>query len=44
MAVAVYAGTFDPLTKGHLDIMERAAAMFERSARFQSDFGKNGSD
>lgn len=25
---AVYPGSFDPLTKGHLDIIERAAALF----------------
>ncbi|MGQ9573253.1 MAG: pantetheine-phosphate adenylyltransferase [Dehalococcoidia bacterium] len=30
MAVAVYPGRFDPVTKGHLDITHRAAAMFER--------------
>ena len=30
MAVAVYPGRFDPVTNGHLDITQRAAAMFER--------------
>ncbi|MSQ22887.1 MAG: pantetheine-phosphate adenylyltransferase [Dehalococcoidia bacterium] len=30
MILAVYAGTFDPVTKGHIDIVERAAAMFDR--------------
>ena len=30
MVLAVYAGTFDPVTKGHLNIVERAAAMFDR--------------
>jgi len=30
LAVAVYPGRFDPVTKGHLDITRRAAAMFER--------------
>ena len=30
MHVAIYPGTFDPLTYGHLDIIERAAALFER--------------
>lgn len=29
MTTAVYPGTFDPLTKGHLDIIERAAALFD---------------
>lgn len=27
---AIYPGTFDPLTNGHLDIVTRAAAMFDR--------------
>jgi len=27
---AVYAGTFDPITNGHLDIIERAAGIFEK--------------
>jgi pantetheine-phosphate adenylyltransferase len=27
---AVYPGTFDPITSGHLDILERALAMFDR--------------
>lgn len=27
---AAYSGTFDPVTLGHLDIIERAAAMFPR--------------
>ena len=28
--VAVYAGSFDPVTNGHLHIVSRAAAMFDR--------------
>jgi pantetheine-phosphate adenylyltransferase len=28
--VAIYPGTFDPPTNGHLDIVERAAKMFDR--------------
>ena len=28
--VAVYPGTFDPITNGHLDILERALAMFDQ--------------
>jgi pantetheine-phosphate adenylyltransferase len=28
MVVAVYPGTFDPLTYGHMDIVERAAGLF----------------
>jgi pantetheine-phosphate adenylyltransferase len=27
--IAVYAGSFDPVTLGHLDLIERAAALFE---------------
>lgn len=27
---AIYPGTFDPITNGHIDIVSRAAAMFER--------------
>lgn len=27
---AIYAGTFDPITLGHLDILKRAAALFDR--------------
>lgn len=30
MRTAVYPGTFDPLTNGHLDILDRAAALFDR--------------
>jgi len=30
MAIAVYAGTFDPVTNGHLDIAIRAAGLFDR--------------
>ena len=29
-SIAVYPGTFDPITNGHLDILERALALFER--------------
>ena len=28
--VAVYPGTFDPITNGHLDILRRALALFDR--------------
>ena len=30
MATAVYAGTFDPVTYGHLDIIARAGQVFDR--------------
>ncbi len=29
MRIAVYAGSFDPITNGHVDLMERAAKLFE---------------
>ena len=31
MAVAVYPGTFDPLTRGHEDVMRRSARIFDRA-------------
>ena len=30
MTIAVYPGRFDPVTLGHLDIIERASVLFER--------------
>jgi pantetheine-phosphate adenylyltransferase len=30
MTIAVYPGTFDPITNGHLDILERALRLFDR--------------
>jgi pantetheine-phosphate adenylyltransferase len=30
MRVAIYPGTFDPITNGHLDIAQRAAQIFDR--------------
>jgi pantetheine-phosphate adenylyltransferase len=30
MAIALYPGSFDPITFGHLDIIERASRLFER--------------
>jgi pantetheine-phosphate adenylyltransferase len=30
MTIAVYAGTFDPITNGHLDVATRAARLFEK--------------
>jgi pantetheine-phosphate adenylyltransferase len=29
-SLAIYPGTFDPPTKGHLDIMERASSLFDQ--------------
>ena len=30
MVIAVYPGTFDPLTNGHLDVIRQGAALFDR--------------
>jgi pantetheine-phosphate adenylyltransferase len=30
MSVAVYPGSFDPITNGHIDILERALSVFDR--------------
>lgn len=30
MRIAIYPGSFDPVTKGHLDIIERAAGLFDK--------------
>ncbi len=30
MRVAIYPGSFDPLTNGHLDVIQRAAKLFDR--------------
>lgn len=30
MRIAVYPGTFDPVTNGHIDILHRAALLFDR--------------
>lgn len=30
MRIAIYPGSFDPITMGHLDIVQRAAAQFDR--------------
>ncbi len=30
MAIALYPGSFDPVTKGHVDIAERAAPLFDQ--------------
>ena len=30
MTIALYPGTFDPITNGHLDVVKRAAALFDK--------------
>ena len=30
MRIALYPGSFDPITNGHVDVMERAARLFDR--------------
>lgn len=30
MTLAIYPGSFDPITKGHLDVLQRASKLFDR--------------
>ena len=30
MRIAIYPGSFDPITNGHLDVVQRAARLFDR--------------
>ena len=30
MVTAIYPGTYDPVTNGHIDVIKRAAAIFDR--------------
>jgi pantetheine-phosphate adenylyltransferase len=39
--VAVYAGTFDPVTLGHVDLVRRAAALFPRVVVCVSEEGRS---
>lgn len=39
--IAVFAGTFDPMTNGHLDIIERGAALFDEFVVLVSSGGRD---
>lgn len=39
--VALFPGTFDPVTRGHLDIVRRAAALFDRLVVAVASAGKD---
>ena len=30
LEIAIYPGSFDPVTKGHLDVLKRAAGIFDK--------------
>ena len=30
MVIALYPGTFDPITNGHIDVVKRAAQLFDK--------------
>ncbi len=38
----IYPGSFDPVTLGHLDILERACALFDRVTILVAEMGKAG--
>jgi pantetheine-phosphate adenylyltransferase len=40
MRTAIYPGSFDPLTNGHLDIIQRAAKLFDRVVVAVADNGE----
>ena len=40
MRTCIYPGTFDPITNGHLDVLQRACRMFDRVIIAVSDNGK----
>lgn len=44
MKKAVFAGTFDPFTLGHLSILKRAAAMFDQVVLAVCEKSKSGVD
>ena len=40
MRTAIYAGTFDPITLGHLDLIARAAKIFDKLILAVSDYSR----
>ena len=36
MKTIVYPGTFDPITNGHIDLIERASRLFDKVARYKA--------
>ncbi|TDJ32306.1 MAG: hypothetical protein E2O56_05500, partial [Gammaproteobacteria bacterium] len=40
--LAVYPGTFDPITRGHMDLVHRAAGIFDRLIVAIADSGDKG--
>ena len=30
MSLAIYPGSFDPITKGHIDVLKKAAKIFDK--------------
>ncbi|HPR16767.1 MAG TPA: pantetheine-phosphate adenylyltransferase [Candidatus Cloacimonadota bacterium] len=42
MKLAIYPGTFDPITNGHIDVLEKAVKMFDKVILAVADYtGKN---
>ena len=40
MKIAIYPGSFDPVTSGHLNIIQRAAKIFDKTVVFIMDIYK----
>ena len=40
MKAAIFPGSFDPVTLGHLDIIERASRIFDHHCRYSGKFRK----
>ena len=39
MKTIVYPGTFDPITNGHIDLIERASKLFDKIIVSMNNFG-----